>query len=142
MKDKTFVTRLYQDEDFQAVEALWHDAFTHTAKHHDPAFSIRKKQSFQPEFFYVATVDDQLVGTAMGGYDGHRGWMYSVAVAADFCRHGIATALVKQLEKSLTKAGCAKMNIQVMPGNDAAIKFYENLGYDVEPRTSMGKRLY
>ncbi len=78
----------------------------------------------------------------MGGYDGHRGWVYAVAVKQEFQRQGIATALMRQLEKKLKELGCPKINLQIRTSNTEVVAFYRKLGYDVEGRVSMGKRLY
>jgi len=78
----------------------------------------------------------------MGGYDGHRGWIYSVAVQPDFRRDGIGTALCQQLEEELRNRGCLKVNLQVRSDNWNVIAFYQSLGFDFEDRISLGKRLY
>ena len=77
----------------------------------------------------------------MGGYDGHRGWMYSLAVCPEFRRRGIGQQLVHYLERALAAMGCLKINLQVLAGNAAVAGFYEKLGYKIEPRISMGKLL-
>lgn len=75
------------------------------------------------------------------GYDGHRGWLYTVAVRPDVQRRGIGRALVQRAEESLAALGCPKVNLQVMTSNAAVVGFYERLGYGVEERISMGKSL-
>ena len=78
----------------------------------------------------------------MGGYDGHRGWVYSVAVHPKHRRRGIGGAFIRQLEAALAERGCLKVNLQVRATNAEVVAFYEKLGYVVEERISMGKRLY
>lgn len=134
--------RPYRDSDETAVVRLWTLVLPGTAPHHDPATSIRKKLEFDRELFLVAELDGQVVGTAMGGYDGHRGWIYSVAVHPDQRRHGIGTALIRRLESLLIERGCPKVNLQVLTTNNDVVAFYEKLGFTVEARISMGKRLY
>ena len=82
-----------------------------------------------------------LIGTAMAGYDGHRGWLYAVAVLQSHQRHGIGTTLVREAETRLSAMGCNKINLQVRQSNTAVIAFYRSLGYEVEERVSMGKRV-
>jgi len=89
--------------------------------------------------FLVAEVDGKVVGTTMAGYDGHRGWIYSVAVEESHRRRGIATAMIREAERLLKDAGCPKVNLQVMPDNPGAVALYQSLGYAVEDRVSMGK---
>ena len=56
-------------------------------------------------------------------------------------RKGIGTALMKELERRLNKIGCPKLNLQVRASNQEVVAFYTGLGYEVEDRVSMGKKL-
>ena len=77
----------------------------------------------------------------MSGFDGHRGWVYYVAVHPDDRRRGIGSALMKRVEEALFEIGCPKLNLQIRADNVQVQSFYESLGYLVEERISMGKRL-
>lgn len=134
--------RYYQDRDAQAVIALWNLVMAPRAPHNDPATNIRKKQEVADDLFFVATIDEQVIGTVMGGYDGHRGWIYSVAVDPEYHRQGIGSALLRHVEAALLQRGCLKINLQVRTSNTEVIAFYAKLGYEVEEIVSMGKRLY
>ena len=133
--------RPFIESDRPAVLALWSQTFDHSAPHNNPNDAIDHKLAVHPELFLIAEVDSAVVGTAMAGYDGHRGWVYSVAVHPDHRRKKIASALMSHAEAALTARNCPKVNLQVMPGNADAIAFYQSLGYAIENRTSMGKRL-
>ena len=122
--------------------ALWREVLPDSAPHNDPAAVIRQKTSAERDLFFVADVASTVVGTVMGGYDGHRGWIYSLAVTPDYQRHGVATALMAHLEKALVKRGCLKINLQVRASNESVVACYEKIGYGVEERVSMGKRMY
>jgi ribosomal protein S18 acetylase RimI-like enzyme len=89
----------------------------------------------------VALLDDKLVGTVMGGYDGHRGWIYSLAVTPSARRRGIGAKLVTYVERELAARGCPKVNLQLLASNAGTVAFYQKLGYAVEARISMGKLL-
>lgn len=134
--------RPYEDADEAAVIALWNAVLPPTAPHNDPATSIRMKRAYERELFYIAETDGGVVGTVMGGYDGHRGWVYSVAVRPDHQRRGIGRLLLRRLEADFAARGCMKINLQVRAANAAVIGFYESLGYKVEEILSLGKRLY
>jgi ribosomal protein S18 acetylase RimI-like enzyme len=134
--------RPYEDPDEQGVIALWGEVLRDSAPHNDPATSLRKKLAVERDLLFVAEVDGAVVGTVMGGYDGHRGWVYSVAVGPRYRRRGIATALIRRLESALAERGCLKVNLQVRASNAGVIAFYEKLGYRVEEIISMGKRMY
>lgn len=133
--------RRYEPDDEAAVVAIWTSAFGYMTPHNDPRLSIARKMAFQPELFFVAVVDDFVVGTVMGGYDGHRGWIYSLAVSEGRRRVGIARALMAHVEDTLEGLSCLKVNLQVLPGNDSVVTLYEELGYVVEPRICLGKIL-
>ncbi len=133
--------RPYRYTDEREVIELWRIVFPNAPAHNDPGNDIRSKLKIQPELFYVAIADGHLVGTAMSGFDGHRGWVYYVAVHPDFRRQGIGSVLMKKAEKSLLEIGCPKVNIQIRASNAEVQSFYESLGYSVEDRISMGKRL-
>lgn len=134
--------RPYQHSDLSGVIALWSDVLPDTAPHNNPAMTIRKKIAEERDLFFVADVNGDVVGTVMGGYDGHRGWIYMVAVKRGSRRCGIGSALVRRMETALTRRGCLKVNLQVRASNAQVVAFYEKLGYEVEERVSMGKRLY
>lgn len=134
--------RSFQDDDTSSVIALWGEVLSDSAPHNDPAQIIHQKMGVERDLFYVAVVDSTVVGTVMGGYDGHRGWVYSLAVKPDHQRQGIASALVTHLEKVLVQRGCLKINLQIRASNDDVVAFYETCGYRAEERVSMGKRLY
>jgi ribosomal protein S18 acetylase RimI-like enzyme len=133
--------RVFQESDEPTVVALWKQVFAYPESRNDPATVIRRKLAGQPHLFFVAVVDGKVVGTVMGGYDGHRGWVYSLAVDPDYHRQKIGTALMQHVEKALSEQGSPKINLQVLASNAAAIEFYEKLGYRVEERISMGKVL-
>jgi len=134
--------RVYRAPDEQGVIDLWNRVLPAHAPHNDPALNIRKKQEVADDLFFVATVEERVVGTVMGGYDGHRGWIYSVAVDPDCQRQGIGSALLQHVEAALIQRGCLKINLQVRSTNTEVIAFYERLGFEVEEIVSMGKRLY
>ena len=134
--------RPYQDGDEPAVIALWTAQLSDGTPHNDPATAIRKKLAVERDLLLVADVEGEVVGTVMGGYDGHRGWVYSVAVDPRYQQRGIGAALVRGIETALVERGCLKVNLQVRSSNSGVIAFYEKLGYAVEERVSMGKRLY
>ena len=133
--------RAFTEKDAPDVIDLGTKVFGYDAPHNNPATAIGKKPAVQRELFFVAVEAGQVVGTIMGGYDGHRGWMYSLAVDSQFRRHGIGRILVQHLERALADRGCLKINLQVQAGNSEVTSFYERLGYTAELRISMGKIL-
>jgi ribosomal protein S18 acetylase RimI-like enzyme len=141
----TLSIRRFDASDTDAVIALWQQAFPEyrdlTRPQRNPHLSIANKLATQPELFFVAVFGGRIVGTVMGGYDGHRGWMYSLAVDESLRRHGIGTRLVAHVEKALTVLGCPKLNLQILSAKTELLAFYESLGYRADPVISLGKRL-
>lgn len=133
--------RPYDEADESAVVALWSEVFAYTAPHNHPLNLIRQKRAYEQTLFFVAQIDGRLVGTVMGGYDGHRGWIYSLAVDPSVRGQGIGSQLVGRVELQLAEMGCRKINLQVLSTNAATVEFYRRLGYAVEQRISMGKLL-
>jgi ribosomal protein S18 acetylase RimI-like enzyme len=131
--------RPYEEHDEASVAALWSSVFPEPAPRNVPRFVIAKKLEVQRDLFFVAVLNASVVGTAMGGFDGHRGWVYTVAVHPELQRRGIGRALVQRVEVSLLALGCPKINLQVLTSNAAVAAFYRRLGYAVEERISMGK---
>jgi ribosomal protein S18 acetylase RimI-like enzyme len=133
--------RTYMESDEAAVAALWREVFPDAPPWNEPEADIRRKLAVQRDLFFVAVEGDELVGTALAGYDGHRGWVYYVAVEPSRRRRGIGAALMRRVEEELAAIGCPKLNLQVRASDREAVAFYEGLGYVVEERVSMGKRL-
>jgi ribosomal protein S18 acetylase RimI-like enzyme len=132
--------RSFRPEDEDAVVALW-EACGLTRPWNDPHRDIERKQSVQADLFLVASTGDDLVGSVMAGYDGHRGWVNYLAVAPSHRRHGLGRRLMEEAEARLTAAGCPKLNLQIRVDNSAAVGFYEAIGYRVDEVVSLGKRL-
>jgi len=133
--------RSYESRDHAQVVALWSDVFQDDPPWNEPASMIRRKLKVQPELFLVAHVNGQVVGTVMAGFDGVRGWVHHLAVRGSHRHQGIASSLMIAAEKGLEASGCPKVNLQVRATNSAVIAFYRSLGYEVEERASLGKRL-
>ena len=132
----------YRDRLHRAqVATLWQAAFGYDTAHNRPELAIDKKLAVDDGLFFVATDKTAVIGTLMAGYDGHRGWLYSVAVHPDYRRQGLGASLVRHGEQALIALGCLKINLQINLGNDTVVGFYEALGYGVEPRISMGKKI-
>lgn len=133
--------RPFDERDTEAVAALWREVFPDAPEWNEPLRDVENKLAVQRELFLVACESGDVVGTAMGGYDGHRGWVYYVAVSPRRRRRGIGEALMRAVEEALAGRGCPKLNLQVRSANRGAVAFYRRLGYEIEDRVSMGKRL-
>jgi ribosomal protein S18 acetylase RimI-like enzyme len=131
----------YESQYRTQVVELWKTVFGYSQKRNDPGLALDKKVEANDGLLFLAAEDGKILGTVMAGYDGHRGWIYSLAVAGDSRNKKIGTSLVQAAEKALVERGCPKINLQVLPSNSGVIDFYRKLGYSVEERISMGKSL-
>jgi ribosomal protein S18 acetylase RimI-like enzyme len=132
--------RSFSAEDTEAVVALWEECGL-TRPWNDPRKDIERKLSTQPELFLVLEVEGSVAGTAMCGYDGHRGWVHYLAVAPELQGGGHGRELMATAEQLLTDRGCPKINLMVRTGNKAVIGFYDSLGYGVDEVVTLSKRL-
>jgi ribosomal protein S18 acetylase RimI-like enzyme len=130
----------YEPPNFRGIEALWEEAFPDDPPWNAASIAIPEKLKQQPGLIIVALDGETVVGSILAGYDGHRGWLYALAVLKTYRGNDIGKKLVAEAERRLTALGCQKVNLQVRATNAGVIKFYERLGYSVEERVSMGKR--
>ena len=107
----------------------------------DPVEDIRKKLVFQPELFFVALMEEKVIGSIMVGYEGHRGWLNYMAVLPEHQRRGYGRRLVEKAVDELKRLGCLKVNLQVRRSNVSVVEFYEHLGFKDDDVVSLGKRL-
>jgi ribosomal protein S18 acetylase RimI-like enzyme len=135
-----FRIRPFQAQDEAAVVALWR-ACGLVRPWNDPHKDIARKRTEQPELFLVGLHGDEVVASAMVGFDGHRGWVYYLAVAPDHQRLRLGQALMARAEQLLVERGCPKINLLVRSSNAGVIAFYKKLGYAPDDALALGKRL-
>jgi len=135
MKIKAFESR-YKDD----VIALWRDCGL-LVPQNDPAKDIERKLKVDPDLFLIGLLDDCVVASVMGGYEGHRGWINYLAVKPSQQRKGYGQAIMQTVEDLLRQKGCPKINLQVRSSNSAVVQFYSALGYDDNHVIGLGKRL-
>jgi ribosomal protein S18 acetylase RimI-like enzyme len=138
--DVAMLIRAFAPADTEAVVQLWTDCGL-VRPWNDPHRDIERKLTEQPELFLVGDVDGVVVATAMVGFDGHRGWVYYLAVTPASQGTGYGKTLMAHAENLLFERGCPKINLQVRAGNERVIEFYRSLGYDLDGAVGMGKRL-
>lgn len=131
------IIRKYTESDRTGLIQLWAESFPDDPPHNEPSKMIQAKVLVDDQIF-VAEENEQVIGACMAGYDGHRGWLYSIAVASAQRRRGIGRSLIEEAMKSLKELGCIKVNLQIRASNHEVKAFYESLGFGVEERISMG----
>src|SRR5512134_1648593 len=125
------IIRPYVPGDFAAVTALW-DATDISIHYNDPAKDIPRM---------LATLDERVMASIMVGHEGHRGWLYKLAVMPEFRGKGYGRDLVQQAERWLVARGVPKVNLMIRDTNIKVREFYQRLGYTVAARTVMERWL-
>ena len=137
--------RPYRQADRGAVVALW-QACGLLRAWNDPVEDIALCLDSPGASLFVASggPEDGIGGlwaTIMCGSDGHRGWLYYLAVDPARRHAGIARRMVRHAEDWLAGCGIRKVELMIRPENDAVREFYEHVGYEVEPRLVMSRWL-
>jgi ribosomal protein S18 acetylase RimI-like enzyme len=134
------VIRKYEEKDEEQVINLWKQCNL-IVPQNDPHENIKKKMEFQPNLFFIGTVNNEVVASIMIGYEGYRGWINYIAVIPEYRNKGFGRQLVNKAIDELKKLGCLKVNLQVRKYNKDVIEFYENLGFSNDRVVSLGKHL-
>ena len=129
--------RQFCESDRTDLIKLWHTVFPDDPSHNEPSKVIEAKLAID-KLIFIAEHEGLMIGACMAGYDGHRGWLYAVAVLKEQRRSGAGAALVKQAIQALKVMGCIKVNQQIRATNTEVAAFYESLGFVIEERLSMG----
>ena len=117
------------DADVEAVIALWQRCGL-TRPWNDPAGDIAFARRGANAAILVGRADGAIVATAMVGHDGHRGWVYYVAVDPKQQRQDFGRAIMAAAEDWLRQAGIAKLQLLVRRENAQANAFYQSLGFE------------
>lgn len=128
------------EELYAAAVALWRETGL-TRPWNDPDEDLRRAVAGSSSAVLGCTDGDRLVATAMVGYDGHRGWVYYLAVAESEQRRGIGRKMMQACEEWLRERGAPKDQLMVRTGNAEVISFYDRLGYTDAAVVVLGLRL-
>ena len=132
--------REFLPSDSEALVKLWRECGL-LRPWNDPVKDIERKQADRNGWFLVGETGEQLMASAMVGYDGHRGSVYYLAVAPEFQGRGYGAVLMKRVEELLIASGCPKINLMVRAENQQVQAFYIDQGYAAEEAIILGKRL-
>lgn len=128
------------DDDISAVVALWQDCGL-TRPWNDPAADIAQARRGDNSAVLIGRAEGAIVATAMVGHEGHRGWVYYVAVDPAHRQQGFGRAIMEAAEHWLRQRDILKMQLLVRPENTKVQAFYETLGYGVQERIVYAKWL-
>ncbi len=126
--------------DAAKVIALWH-ACNLTRPWNDPQADFDLALATPTSTILIALDGDAVTGAVMVGFDGHRGWVYYLAVSPDRQRKGLGRTLMSAAEDWLFGLNAPKIQLMVRNDNAEAQSFYKTLGYDVQDVVTIGRRL-
>jgi ribosomal protein S18 acetylase RimI-like enzyme len=126
--------------DEAAVVALW-EACGLIRPWNDPARDFRLAVAGATSTIFVHRGESGLAASVMTGFDGHRGWVYYLAVAPERRRLGLGREMMAAAEAWLRRRGVPKIQLMVREDNEAALAFYEGLGLKRQKVVTLGKFL-
>jgi ribosomal protein S18 acetylase RimI-like enzyme len=133
------MVREFRSRDGDALRALWSEVDFHSVGDDDA--SLRRFAARCPGLLLVAAQGERIIASALGGWDGRRGWIYHVATAPSHRRQGHATRLVREVEARLRALGCPRANVLVRLDNPDGARFWEALGYADRSTRQLGRDL-
>ncbi|HYK94364.1 MAG TPA: GNAT family N-acetyltransferase [Candidatus Dormibacteraeota bacterium] len=133
------VIREFRTVDGDALRTLWGEAGFGSLGDDDRSLARLARRN--PGLVLVAADGSRVVGSALGAWDGRRGWIYHVVIAPTHRRRGIATRLVGQIESALVSLGCPKANVMIRPDADGGTGFWTARGYAMSAARQYGKEL-
>ena len=128
------------DADVEAVIALWQRCGL-TRPWNDPAGDIAFVRRGPNATILIGRADGAIVASAMVGHDGHRGWVYYVAVDPQQQKKNFGRAIMRAAEDWLREQGVEKIMLMVRPDNTQVRAFYDRLGYETQERVIYAKWL-
>lgn len=133
------VIRDVRSTDGPGLRALW-DAVDMRSIGDDDVSLVRMARR-NPGLLLVATEGGAIVASALGAWDGRRGWIYHVATLPRLRRTGLARDLVGRIEAALRALGAPKVNVIVRERNDEGAAFWQSLGYTRHGAVQFGREL-
>jgi ribosomal protein S18 acetylase RimI-like enzyme len=119
--------RAWRPADGDGLRSLWASVGMGSLGDDDASLAVMARRN--AGLLQVAVEGDRIVGSALGAWDGRRGWIYHVATAPDRQRSGIARRLVEAVEAGLRAVGCPKVNVIVLDTAEGAAAFWKAAGY-------------
>ncbi|MEO9470402.1 GNAT family acetyltransferase [Parasphingorhabdus sp.] len=128
------------ESDVDNVIALW-KACDLTRPWNDPKADYQLALATETSDILLARREGALIASIMVGFDGHRGWVYYLAVAPKHRRDGLGRIMMGAAEDWLKHRNAPKVQLMVREDNAQAIGFYKALGYETQPVVTIGKRI-
>ncbi|MEO1168924.1 MAG: GNAT family acetyltransferase [Pseudomonadota bacterium] len=140
MADREPTLSIAGTADRDAVIGLWCDCAL-TRPWNDPVVDFDAAVATATSDILLLREDGTLIATVMVGFDGHRGWVYYLAVHPDYRREGLGRRLMDAAEAWLRERGAPKIQLMVRSDNADVIAFYEAMGLERQDVVTLGRRL-
>ena len=115
--------------DYDPVYALWNESEGIGLSDADSKEGIKRFMGRNPGFSFVALDEGKIVGGALCGHDGRRGYIHHLATTKSHRHQGIGRSLVGRCMYALMRVGIGKCHLFVFGDNQGAIDFWEKVGY-------------
>ncbi|QNA84677.1 GNAT family acetyltransferase [Sphingomonas sp. So64.6b] len=135
-----FEIAIAEPADAPAIVALW-EVCGLTRPWNDPLADYTLALNTAASTILIAREGGRIVASVMVGFDGHRGWIYYLAVAPDARRSGHGRAMMAAAERWLRDLGAQKLQLMVRDDNEAALGFYATLGLEPQKVVTLGRFL-
>jgi len=129
-----------QVDDVDHVIGLWQKTNL-VRPWNDPHQDCCRALKEQASELFVSKIEGTIIGSVMAGYEGHRGWIYYLAVCPSCQNCGVGKKLYFHAEEWLKRKGAPKIQILIRRDNDQIIDFYKKIGFEVSSSILMGKQL-
>jgi ribosomal protein S18 acetylase RimI-like enzyme len=126
-------------QDYEQVAALWEEVemWPHVG---EDRLWFERALARNPDCVLVWRENGRVIGTAVGAWDGLRGWIYHLAVTPSRQGQGIGTRLLAAVEARLRARGVQQINLMVYEKNGRAEALYRRAGYESSPVKMLRKR--
>ena len=137
MRMSGIATRTARADEIPAVLRLWREADVTPPSVTDSNEGLIRLINAPGAILLVATIDERIIGSVIGGWDGWRGNIYRLAVTPEYRRNGIARRLVAEVSRELFAKGATRISALVEHEHQWAIDFWDSvsdLGYERDPK--------
>ena len=123
--------RLFTIKDYDEVYQLWLRI---------PGVGLRSMDDSQegidrflkrnPNTNFVVEEDGHIIGAALGGHDGRRGYIYHTCVDEAYQRHSLGRELMERMTEAMRDEGITKLGLVCFSSNDRGNGFWRGLGWE------------
>jgi len=122
--------------DYPNLIPFWEENYFVKEMDSEPRFQLFLEKN--PNVSVLMEDDNKIIGTALGSFDGRRGYIQKVVTAKTSRKKGVGKQLVDEVIKRLKSLGVLYIPIQCDPEN---VSFYEKCGFKKSTMTPMNMNI-